>query len=307
MTSRVACTLWHGASCRRSGTDRLLRDSRVSSDVCCSFVRGSACRMRPREETVSLLDAPLDSAPLDVTVDAAGQPSTALVGAHERTLRSLAWYEQRACRWLTRPPPDWGSCCCSPTRPPLGLPTGDALYAQHDCHTPWTNASVDASISKPLHLKSAGAWAAVLLLLEGSTRDAGGEGADLEATPTACVALHFGVRFTPRPPAGVPPSEAANGTSSRDAWEQVSHSQWCRDGADLLEGPLDSYTDCHEGLCQLTRKCKQRCAKRRACRYYTTYSSGFCQLSSRCEDEALASDPTARTFRKLSSTVEAER
>ena len=75
----------------------------------------------------------------------------------------------------------------------------------------------------------------------------------------------------------------------------------------MLEGALDSYTDCdpHTRLCQLTRKCRARCAKRAACRYYTTYASGYCQLSTRCADEAPASDPSARTFAKRGGGGEA--
>ena len=74
----------------------------------------------------------------------------------------------------------------------------------------------------------------------------------------------------------------------------------CRDGADLLEGPLDDYTDCDEvtRLCTLTTKCRDRCARRPVCTHFTTYSSGFCQLSSRCADEVTASETGARTFRR---------
>ena len=42
-------------------------------------------------------------------------------------------------------------------------------------------------------------------------------------------------------------------------------------GADLLEGPLDGYTDCDEQtrICTLTRKCRERCARRKACTQVT--------------------------------------
>eukprot|EP00966_Prymnesium_polylepis_P282252 6522134-Prymnesium_polylepis.1 len=81
----------------------------------------------------------------------------------------------------------------------------------------------------------------------------------------------------------------------------------CRDGSDLLEGPLDDYTDCDEAsrLCALTKKCRARCARRVSCAYYTTYASGFCQLSSRCEEEMRAADASARTFRKRPAAVPA--
>jgi hypothetical protein len=85
-----------------------------------------------------------------------------------------------------------------------------------------------------------------------------------------------------------------------DQFETHSLGRWCADGADILEGPLDSYTDCDPatGLCKLTKKCRERCAKRKRCKYYTTYSSGFCQLSAKCKDQKQAKDPSARTYRR---------
>ena len=75
----------------------------------------------------------------------------------------------------------------------------------------------------------------------------------------------------------------------------------CRDGADILEGPLDDYSDCDAAtrLCQKTRRCAAKCKARRRCRFYTTYRGGWCQLSSRCDDEAPASDRSAVTFARV--------
>mmetsp|Transcript_61115 Transcript_61115/g.182023 ORF Transcript_61115/g.182023 Transcript_61115/m.182023 type:complete len:236 (+) Transcript_61115:10-717(+) len=191
----------------------------------------------------------------------------------------------------------------------------DAHYVTHDCPLP---SEFNASVSKPLHLKSAGEWAAVLLLSdEGPADDPGGdpptEGGGARrsgrsADPPAvvgCAAIVFDVRFTPQPPTTAPPADA-DGERGR-GFEQISHGMSCRDGSDLLEGPLDDYTDCDEAsrLCALTKKCRARCARRVSCAYYTTYASGFCQLSSRCEEEMRAADASARTFRKRPAAVPA--
>ena len=171
-----------------------------------------------------------------------------------------------------------------------------AHFVRHDCPLP--PGAVNISISKPLHLKAAGRWSAVVLVTDAAT-----PGAD--PPPTACLSFVFSVGFAPRPPTEAPP--AANATIPAE-FEQLSSGRWCRDGADLLEGSLDGYTDCdpQTRLCQLTKKCRARCAKRSACRYYTTYASGFCQLSSRCADEATANDASARTFVKRGATGGAE-
>ena len=243
-------------------------------DVCCGFVRGSTCVLRPRDEAVAWLD---EKVSWHARVDAAGH---ALVHAadHERTRRStLAWHEQR-----------------------------EAHYVRHDCERPWPRGGLlNASVSKPLHLKAAGSWAAVLLVFEGADEAASASAsrassrASAEPVPDVCLALHVDVAFPPRPPASVPPQPEATASRAEVAWVQQSHGRWCRDGADLLEGPLDDYTDCPPGgLCALTRKCRQRCARRRECAFYTSYVTGYCQLSSQCSDEAPASDVSARTFRK---------
>ena len=105
--------------------------------------------------------------------------------------------------------------------------------------------------------------------------------------------------FAPRPPATAPPTAARR--AGAHLYAPHSQGKWCRDGSDLLEGPLDGYTDCdaQTRLCTLTKKCRARCSKRAACRYYTSYPSGYCQLSSACADEAAASETGARTFRKV--------
>jgi len=243
-------------------------------DVCCGFVHGSRCRLRPRDDVVSMLEggASADGAATNVdgggdggegsTSEGSHNSSTAAIDVLGRVLREEPWYEQRSIH-----------------------------YAQHDCPLP--RGHFEASVSKPLHLKAAGRWAAVLLLTEG--KPAGGE-----PPPTACVAIHLTVTFPTRPPRTPPPAASSTG-STAPRWEQVSSGKWCSDGADLLEGALDGYTDCDErtGLCSMSRKCKERCSKRSACRYYTSWASGYCQLSSRCNQEAPATDPASRTFRKM--------
>lgn len=215
-------------------------------DVCCHFVRGSQCALRPRDDAVAALERQ------QLLVDAAAAMSSRA---------SRTWYEER-----------------------------DAHYVAHDCPLP--PGRLHASVSKPLHLKSSGQWAVVLLVLDGASSD------DADPPPTACLVLRFTVRFVPRPPTTAPP--IAGNASLPAAFEQLSVGRWCRDGSDLLEGKLDDYTDCDptSRLCQLTKQCRARCAKRKTCRFYTTYASGFCQLSSRCEDEAVARDASARTFAK---------
>ena len=165
----------------------------------------------------------------------------------------------------------------------------EAHYLRHDCPLP--GGALNISVHKPLHLKAAGRWSVVLLLTDGTNALTD------EPPPTACIAALFTVRFAPRPPRTAPPAE--NATAAVE-FEQLSSGHWCRDGVDVLEGRLDSYSDCNPqtGLCQLTRKCRARCSKRPTCRYYTTYASGLCQLSSVCRDEAVAHDKSARTFAK---------
>ena len=121
-----------------------------------------------------------------------------------------------------------------------------------------------------------------------------------EPPPTACIVAHVNLAFEPKPPLAAPPIEPNGTTEGVSGWVQVSTGKRCRDGADLLEGRIDDYTDCDEAtsLCSLTRKCQAKCSKRAACRFYTTWPTGYCELSSHCEDEAQAGDPTSRTFRK---------
>ena len=236
-------------------------------DVCCHFVAGSRCRMRPRDDVLAILNgsatAHLRPSTASVGVDAGGEATPAAGAEAPTPLAERAWFENR-----------------------------DVHLLAHDCPLP-TDALLHASVAKPLHLKAAGRWSAVLLLVDGG----GGGGADAAPAPTACVSLVLDVAFAPKPPRTPPPEPNA---SAPVGFEQLSHGRWCRDGGDLLEGKLDAYTDCDEGsrLCQLTRKCRARCSKRAACRFYTTYASGLCQLSSRCDEEARASDASARTFRK---------
>ena len=163
-----------------------------------------------------------------------------------------------------------------------------AHYVTHDCPLP---PVFNVSVSKPLHLKAAGRWVAVLIVQ------------DREEDMSLCAAVALRLAFQPRPPTRPPPLESATGAAH---FVQQSSGRSCRDGADLLEGPLDAYTDCDDEtrVCVLTRKCRARCAKRKACRFYTTWPSGHCQLSSQCTDEAPSSERGCRTFRKSESVGE---
>lgn len=171
---------------------------------------------------------------------------------------------------------------------PTWLEQRAAHYVTHDCPLPRV---FNISVSKPLHMKAAGSWAAVLIVQ------------NPEEDMSLCAAVALRLAFRPRPPTKPPPLRSRTGAAN---FEQHSFGRWCRDGADLLEGPLDTYTDCDEEthVCMLTRKCRERCAKRKTCRFYTTWPSGHCQLSSRCTDEAPSSERGGRTFRKSESIGE---
>ena len=54
------------------------------------------------------------------------------------------------------------------------------------------------------------------------------------------------------------------------------------------------------GMCFKTGKCREKCAKRKRCRFYTTFSNGWCQLSTRCSTRDKAGDQGAVTFIKES-------
>ena len=279
-------------------------------DVCCHFIAHSRCELRARDEAVAEL-ARLRAAASAVAWDAAVAPGAAAAEDAAGPAASAS---------MAAPAAAAVDVSAHGTTQQLGWEAErDAHYARHDCPLP--AGAFNVSISKPLHRKQAGRWSAILLIAPAATADAA------EPPPTVCLAMAFDVRFARRPPIAAPPATRtaarlgseegggamAGGTTAEDApavdargrrsaphFEQVSSGRWCRDGADLLEGPLDSYTDCDPstGLCQLTRQCRARCLKRAACRFYTTYASGRCQLSSVCRDEAAARDASARTFAK---------
>ena len=262
-------------------------------DVCCGLMRGSACTLRNRDEVIARLNASADATEAGATAgdgDGVGRVGVGVGATGEQAEAVVAnaaeaeggggggggWHARRR----------------------------DAFYVQHDCPLP---AAFNASVRKPLHLKAAGAWAAVLMLHEAAEQKAAAAGAGAGAGPAvqggeprvaACAAVLLNVRLVPRPPTQPPPTEPRGAAGG--AFAQHSSGSRCRDGADLLEGPLDGYTDCDEAtrLCRLTQKCRARCERRGTCSHYTTWPSGFCQLSSRCADEVAASERGARTFRR---------
>ena len=68
-----------------------------------------------------------------------------------------------------------------------------------------------------------------------------------------------------------------------------------------MEGSLDDYSDCDPvtRLCKKTRKCADKCKRNARCNFYTTYVNGWCQLSSRCDDQAVAVDRSATTYKRV--------
>jgi hypothetical protein len=187
-----------------------------------------------------------------------------------------------------------------------------------------------ARVSKPLHLKRAGTWSAVVTLASGGVTNA----TPKSPSSVACAALIFNVSFPREPPGddneemstpdlseedGVPGDSGDSGECSGEShersssgspkkirsqprFERYSTGKVCSDGADLLEGPLDKYTDCDEitKLCKKTRKCSEKCKRNKSCLFFTTFQNGWCQLSSRCSEEALSSDKSAQTFARVS-------
>jgi len=180
---------------------------------------------------------------------------------------------------------------------------------------------VSARISKPLHLRRSGTWSAVVMLTHGGFK----KQALLAPAPTTCVSVVFKVSLAPQLPENdnvesnstrtpdtdnaedlgrqsPAPSSKSRGPTNADArFERYSTGQICRDGADILEGPLDKFTDCDEAtkLCKKTRKCSEKCKRNKSCFFYTTFQDGWCQLSSRCEDQVAASDRSAQTYARV--------
>ena len=208
-----------------------------------------------------------------------------------------------------------------------GTPPDPWTYAAHDCPVP---AAFTAEVSRPLHVMRSGQWAATISIRDGAGLElacvaaamvvnssdvaapaednlapANGDGGGATtATPQQCNSvegLDSGcIDSAPTPPA--PPAEVEQVT-----FELVERGVFCEDGIDLLEGALDSYTDCTdiEGVCMLTAKCRAKCRKKKQCQFYTTYRNGWCQLSSSCSRKRKAGDSTARTFQKVTSFTKA--
>ena len=83
-------------------------------------------------------------------------------------------------------------------------------------------------------------------------------------------------------------------------FELLGQGIYCEDGIDIMEGAVDSYTDCTDrGPCLMTQKCRAKCRKRKHCQFYTSFQNGWCQLSTRCGKMAKGGDPMARTFKKV--------
>lgn len=102
----------------------------------------------------------------------------------------------------------------------------DAHLLRHDCPLPQGEGAVlNTSVSKPLHLKAAGRWSAVLLAADAAALV---QAAIEQPPPVLCISALFTVAFSPRPPRE-PPPYAANTTAR---FEQMSSGRWCRDGAE---------------------------------------------------------------------------
>jgi len=180
--------------------------------------------------------------------------------------------------------------------------------------------NVSVKVRRPLHLNITGQWGAAL-----QVRSATGD-------DVACVALAFPHAATPHSQraagsaftaedveksdgSGSSGSSSSNSESTSSAtgvatvnFRHVKTGSFCEDGADLLEGALDDYgglspfggarrADAESSLFYGSR-CRQRCQRRKLCKFYTAYSSGWCQLSSRCSILKRTGDPLTVTFEK---------
>lgn len=151
-----------------------------------------------------------------------------------------------------------------------------------------------ATVHKPLHKRMSGRWGAALRVR------------DLAGDVVLCwaVALEYRRSENPEPaPTSIPGGEEPPYDPASAAFHFVAAGEFCSDGGDLLEGQVDHYGasrfDSPHGASELYGgNCREKCRKRKKCRFYTAYSSGWCQLSTRCENRGKTGDPLVATFVK---------
>lgn len=208
-----------------------------------------------------------------------------------------------------------------------GAPPDPWLYAVHDCPVP---GAFTAEVLRPLHVMRSGQWAATISIRDGAGEELACVAAAMAVDPSDVAAADHPRQCNSKVDGrnnGINDINAINGVDDANGinsdcpdsstkarppaaeaveqvtFELVDRGVFCEDGIDLLEGSLDSYTDCTdiEGVCMLTAKCRAKCRKKKQCNFYTTYRNGWCQLSSSCSRRQKAGDVTARTFRKVTT------
>eukprot|EP00928_Gymnodinium_smaydae_P054922 TRINITY_DN38604_c0_g1_i1.p1 TRINITY_DN38604_c0_g1~~TRINITY_DN38604_c0_g1_i1.p1 ORF type:complete len:432 (-),score=90.04 TRINITY_DN38604_c0_g1_i1:113-1408(-) len=210
-------------------------------------------------------------------------------------------------------------------------------YLVSDCPLP---SSFGARVRRPLHLNVTGQWGAALQVRDTSGNEVAcvafafrhdvraaplqsAEAAGVDADPaTADAAAPPSSRAPGGSAAGAPPGAdgvgssggapadaPAEATAASVSFKHVKTGQFCEDGADMLEGPVDDYgglspfggsrrADAESSLFYGSR-CREKCRKRPRCKFFTAYSSGWCQLSTRCSRLAPSGDPLTVTFGKV--------
>ena len=190
-------------------------------------------------------------------------------------------------------------------------------YETHDCPL---GKRFNLSVTRPLHIDQPGQWASVLVIRDSSAKEIACLSAVFQVAPaTVAVTNQPGVNnfIDPAIPKrnATEDSCASNSSSNQLHSEKIKPSQplvkfelhaagsICTDGGDILEGPLDDWTDCEDHpqvgrLCRMTHKCRDKCLKRPRCQFYSSFRNGWCQLSSRCGSVAASSNGQVTTFKK---------
>ena len=189
-------------------------------DVCCNFRKESRCELRHRDAVVAAL------ARGGKGVSGGGEGGEGEGGGGAKGDGGAA----AATGGATDSKAAEGNCMAAARE---WHELRDVHYAAHDCPLP---SAFNASVTKPLHFKAAGAWAAILLMSDGDVARSGGSRSSERSEAvavTGCVAVVFDVTFAPQPPLTAPPSDEA--ARRLRGFDQVSHGKSCRDGGDLLE------------------------------------------------------------------------
>jgi len=211
---------------------------------------------------------------------------------------------------------DDGEEACAVDRGRCSHATGGGGYLKSDCPLPHRFTIL---VRRPLHLNTTGQWGAALQV------------SDALGQKLVCVALAFAhpdrddskdapleVEEGAAGPAGRAPelegtellrSGSGAGREEQSSFRHHRTGEFCEDGGDLLEGLVDDYgalspfggarrADIESSLFYGSR-CREKCRKRRQCRFYTVFSNGWCQLSSRCGRTSRSGDPLTVTFGKM--------